>query len=114
MTGQEDLFEMANLSPALTGLPMVVWVSERGRARHDVRVKVHQAHGRQISIGNTATVAVRPAPRLVAGRLSPADMQAVSEWIRLNEAALVDYWDSRIYTDELIQRLQPLSPPIAP
>ena len=101
-----DLFEMANLSPALTGLPMVVWVSERGRARHDVRVKVDMAHGRQMSIGNTATVAVRPAPRLIAGQLSAADMQVVFAWIRLNEAALIDYWDGRIYTDELIQRLQ--------
>ena len=62
MTGQEARFAMANLSPALTGLAMVVWVSERGLACHDVRVRVHRAHGRQISIGNTATVAVRPAP----------------------------------------------------
>ena len=77
-----DLFEMANLSPTLTGLPMVVWVSERGRARHDVRIKVHTAHGRQMSISNTATVAVRSAPRLIAGQLSAVDMQAVSEWIR--------------------------------
>ena len=104
----DDLFEMANLSPALTGLPMVIWVSERGRARHDVRIKVHMAHGRQMSIGNTATVAVRPTPRLIAGQLTPADMQSVREWIQLNETALVDYWDGRIYTDELIQRLQRL------
>lgn len=33
----QDRFEMANLSPALTGLPMIVWISERGRARHDAR-----------------------------------------------------------------------------
>jgi hypothetical protein len=119
MSDEDELFEMANLSPMLTGLPMVVWASERGRARHKpapakagVGVEVHQAHGRQMSIANTATVAVRPAPRLLAGRLSPADMQAVSEWLRLNEAALADYWEGRIYTDELIQRLRPLSPPI--
>ena len=33
-----DLFEMANLYPDTTGLPMTVWVSPRGDARHDVRV----------------------------------------------------------------------------
>lgn len=104
----DDLFEMANLSPALTGLPMVIWVSERGRARHDVRIKVNMAHGRQMSIGNTATVAVRPTPRLIAGQLTPANMQSVREWIQLNETALVDYWDGPIYTDELIQRQQRL------
>jgi hypothetical protein len=28
----DDLFDMANLSPTLTGLPMIVRISERGRA----------------------------------------------------------------------------------
>jgi hypothetical protein len=32
----DDLFEMANLFPRTTGLPMTVWVSPRGIARHDV------------------------------------------------------------------------------
>jgi hypothetical protein len=59
-----------------------------------------------------ATVAVRPAPQLVAGQLSAAEMQAISDWIRLNEAVLVAYWDSQIDTAELIQRLRPLSPPV--
>ena len=57
---------------------------------------------------------MRPAPHLVAGQLSAADLRAVSEWIRLNEEAIVDYWDGTIDTGELIQQLLPLSPPIAP
>jgi hypothetical protein len=105
---EEDFFEMANLFPADTGLPMVVWVSERGHARHDVRVKVNQSHGTRMLPGNLATVSVRPAPRVVAGNLSPADLSAVSNWIGLNEAALVDYWEYRISTAQLIQRLQRL------
>jgi len=47
------------------------------------------AHGQRIDPGNLAVVAVRPVPRLVAGQLSPADLRAVSDWIRLNEAVLV-------------------------
>ena len=61
---QLDFFLMANLRPATTGLPMVVWVSERGLARHDVRVKISTVHGPQVQYTNVATVAVRPAPRL--------------------------------------------------
>jgi hypothetical protein len=34
------LFAMANLFSRHTGLPFVVWVSCRGVAQHDVRVKV--------------------------------------------------------------------------
>jgi len=63
----EAPYEMANLTPRMTGLPMVVWVSHRGRARHDVRVKVQQTHGRRMALGNSVSVAVRPAPHLVAG-----------------------------------------------
>jgi hypothetical protein len=88
-------FLMVNLRPATTGLPMVVWVSERGLARLDARVKVSTVHGPRVQYANMATVAVRPAPRLVAGHLSAADSHAVSEWIRLNEAALVAHWDRR-------------------
>ena len=29
-----DLFEMANIYPKNTGLPMTVWVSPRGHAKH--------------------------------------------------------------------------------
>ena len=111
---QLDFFLMANLRPATTGLPMVVWVSERGLARDDVRVKVSTVHGARVQYANMATVAVRPAPRLVAGQLSAADLQAVSGWIRLNEASLGAYWDCQIDTAELIQRLRPLSLPVPP
>jgi hypothetical protein len=109
-----DPFLMADLRPATTGLPMVVWVSERGQARHDVRVKISTVHGPRMQHANRATVAVRPAPRLIAGHLSATDLQAVSEWIQLNEPALIAYWDCQIDTAELIQRLRPLSPPVPP
>ena len=112
----EDLFEMANLYPDTTGLPMTVWVSPRGNARHDVRVKVNMTHGNQMNIDNTAVVSVRPTPRVIAGQLSPADAQAVFQWISLNAGALVEYWEGRFDTAQLIQSLRPLSaqPPTTP
>jgi hypothetical protein len=108
----DELFEMANLYPRTTGLPMTVWVGPRGRARHDVRVKVNMTHGDQMTIDNTAVVGVRPAPHLVAGRLSPEDQRLVFDWIRLNAAAIIAYWDGSIDTLEFVQALKPL--PAAP
>ena len=35
----EDLHEMANLYPDSTGLPMTVWVSPRGNARHVISMR---------------------------------------------------------------------------
>jgi hypothetical protein len=106
----DDLYEMANLYPRTTGLPMTVWVGPRGNARHDVRIKVNITHGNQMNIDNTAAVGVRPAPHLVTGRLSSNDERLVFEWIRLNEATIIAYWDGSIDTAELIQNLKPLQP----
>lgn len=104
----EDLFEMANLYPDTTGLPMTIWVSPRGNARHDVRVTVNMTHGEQMNIANTAIVGVRPTPRVITGQLSPADAQAVAQWIELNTEALVAYWDGRIDTARMIHQLKTL------
>jgi|SRR5579863_2815661 len=104
----EDIFEMANLYPRTTGLPMTVWVSPRGNARHDARIKVNMAHGNQMNIDNTAVVGVRPSPRLIAGQLPPEDERAVSDWITLNAAAIIAFWNGDIDTLELTQTLKPL------
>ena len=104
----DELFEMANLFPRTTGLPMTVWVSPRGNARHDVRVKVNVTHGNQMTISNTAVVGLRPTPHIITGQLSSSDEQAVSEWATLNADALVEYWEGRIDTIQLGQALKRL------
>jgi hypothetical protein len=106
----DALFEMANVYPADSGLPMTVWVSPRGHAQHDVRIKVNMAHGNNMSITNTAVVALRPTPRLIAGQLSANDLRLVSEWVRLNETALLDHWEGRISAIEFGRRMLRLPP----
>ena len=106
----DELFEMANLYPRTTGLPMTVWVSPRGNARHDVRIKVNMTHGNQMTVDNTAVVAVRPVPHLIAGRLSIDDQRAVFDWIALNATAIINYWDGALDTVQLSQLLRPLPP----
>src|SRR3954452_11655838 len=104
----EDIFHNNIFTPRMTALPMSVWVSPRGNARHDVRIKVNMTHGRQMSIDNTAVVALRPVPRVVAGRLSPDDRRLVYDWIGLNYEVILAYWNEEIETDELIDRLKRL------
>jgi hypothetical protein len=101
----DELYEMANLFPRTTGLPMVVWVSPKGRARHGPRVKVSTTPGK-MGIGNSAVVGIRPRPRLIEGDLATADPRLVSDWIVLNEAALMDLWNEKIDAVELGERLK--------
>jgi hypothetical protein len=104
-----DLFEMANLFPRTTGLPMTVWVSPRVNARDNARVKVHMTHVNQMNPANAAVVCIRPTPHVIAGRLSSDDQRAVFEWASLNIAALVAYWEGQIDTIELGQLLKPIT-----
>src|SRR5262245_39699710 len=63
----EAPFEMANLFPKHTGLPFVVWISVRGGARHDVRVKV-SASAKAIP-GEMITVGIRPDVQVIEGEM---------------------------------------------
>jgi hypothetical protein len=102
----EGLFELASLSPTVTGLPMVISIFERGRARHDARVKVSLMHGRRAHPDQTASVSLRPTVEVVAGpALNPHDLELVRRWIELNREPLLAYWNGDLLTDEVIGRL---------
>ena len=102
---EDSLYEMANLFPRTTGLPLTVWVSPRGRARHAARIKVSLTPGR-MDVGHTAVVGIQPRARLIEGELTPADFVLVARWITLNEAALIDFWNEGIDSVELGARLR--------
>jgi hypothetical protein len=102
-----DTYEMSNLIARTTGLKPTVWVSPRGRARHDARVKVCLTP-EKTDIDDVAVVGIRPRPRLVAGNLGTADLAAVTRWTTLNEPALMEFWDERSDAVELGGRLKKL------
>ena len=105
---EDDFFLMANLRPKHTGLPMTVWVSHKGNARHDARVKVCRTPGDRIDIDDMAIVGIRPTPTLIEGPLDAASFKLVQQWIGLNKAVLIGFWDGELDTVELIQTLQTL------
>jgi hypothetical protein len=83
-------------------------VSDSPRARHEIPNQgSHVARPADVD-QRTTTIAVHPTHPGSSPANYLRSIQAVSEWIRLNEAALADYWDGRIYTDEIAQRLQRL------
>lgn len=102
----DELFGMANLRQAHTGLPMVIWVSEKGHARHAPRIKVSTNHGHKFDSFDAVSVSIEEPVEIKAGSgLSKADLEWVRQYIRCNRAALLDYWEGEIDTVELIGRL---------
>jgi hypothetical protein len=105
----QALFEMANLRPETTGLPFVVFISQKGGARFDVRVKVAQSA--KVRPSELVTMALRPSVRAVRGKLDPGDLALLRRWIDLNQDVLVKYWDGDIeYTEDAIAVLRPIDP----
>ncbi len=103
-------FRMANLYPRRTGLPMTIWAGPRGGARHDVRIKVCMTPGDVMHWDQLATIAVRPQPQLLYGELSARDFARVAEWIKLNEAALLDHWNGLLDGADFAEAVRPLKP----
>jgi hypothetical protein len=97
-------FDMANLRPERT-LPFVVFISQRGGARHDVRIKL--ARAAKVRPSEMLTVAVRPMPRLIRGKMSSHEFELVRRWIELNQSVLVDYWNGVIeYTEDALNAIK--------
>lgn len=101
----DEFFDMANL-PKHTGLPFVVWISYRGGARHDIRVKVSPG-GKALSL-EMASVAIRPDIRVVEGSLSSGELALLSKWIEMNRDVLLRYWEGDIDTKDAIEAIRPI------
>jgi len=102
----EAPFEMANLFPKHTGLPFVVWISYKGGAQHDVRVKVSpgpKAHPSQM-----VSVAIRPDTHVVEGKMKAGDLTLLAKWIGLNHDILVKYWEGDIDTKDAVEAIRPI------
>ena len=108
LSEEDELYLMASLHPRDTGLPRIVWASPRGGARHDARLEVSAAAGDRLQLEGGAVIALRPEPRLLHGDLSADERRAIYAWIELNLDVLIDYWEERATTFDLVRRHQRL------
>jgi len=95
---------MSNLSPRQTGLPFVVWISPRGNARHDVRIKVSPSPK---VTEDWAIVAIRPELEVLHGSLPAGTYGPLKRWVELNRDVLVKFWEGEIeYTEDVLEQLR--------
>lgn len=99
-------FEMANLFPKHTGLPFVVWISARGGARHDIRVKV--SPDPKALPSEVASVAIRPTVRVVEGDVDSDGLALLTRWIELNRDVLIKHWEGDIDTKDALDSILPV------
>lgn len=91
----QPINEMANLNPASTGLPVVIWVGAVG-GQHGPRVKVSNRKGKFAS-DDCFVVAVAPEPYVATPRsakLKQEEIDEVIDWIKLNLEVLMELYHS--------------------
>jgi hypothetical protein len=104
---EEELLEhMASFRKDATGVENTIWLSPKGRTRHAARVKVAIDPPHTLdATSETASVAVHDGS-LVEGNMSSGLLEQVRRFIALNREAIIDYWENRIDTCQLVQSLR--------
>jgi hypothetical protein len=91
----QPINEMANLNPASTGLPVVIWVGVVG-GHHGPRIKVSNLRGK-FAADDCFVVAVAREPFVATPRsvkLKQDDVDEVIDWIKLNYDVLMELYQS--------------------
>jgi hypothetical protein len=105
---QEQLYAMAILGSAVTGIANTLWYVPVAEGQHGPRIKVaiDPPHAKRPG-GIEATVRFdegKPA----SGPIPPALERQVRAFIELNRAELLDYWNLNTTTDEFVAQLHPV------
>jgi hypothetical protein len=105
---EEELLEhMASFRKDATGVDNTIWVSPKGRTRHAARIKVaiDPSPDSLNAARETAAVAIHDGS-VTEGHVPSHILKQVQEFVRINREVLMDYWEQRIDTRQLDQRLK--------
>lgn len=100
-----NLYEMANLDSETTGLPMYIFCSPKGNAKHECRIKVCNTNGK-MNEDDTFSIDVHSFEIHGECRLNIDDLERVKWWIHYNKFPLLDYWKNRINTKTFLNSVK--------
>jgi Domain of unknown function (DUF4160) len=103
---REQLEHMVTYRKNITGVDNTIFISPGLRVRHAPRIKVAIDPPDSINpLREQASVEITTG-EVVAGEVSAALLKQVQKFIELNRGVLLEYWDARITTDQLQERLK--------
>lgn len=96
-----NLYEMANLRPDETNLPMVIYVQPKtDKEQHGPRIKVQKEHGEKVKKEMVSIGFTREGKVSNFNGLAESDFKLVTEFINNNLKGLLDLWDDKISPTE--------------
>ena len=113
----EMLLEMANISQSTTGLDVIVWVqtnNTQSTGQHNLpRIKFQNNTATKVQTNELIPISIADEPKILLKndelskiKISKAQINRVIQWIVKNQEILIDYWQEKITTDELFQKLK--------
>ena len=107
----DEVEDMVSLRKERTGVDNTVFVSNKGYARHAPRINIAIDPPDSLNAAaKTASMAIHDYT--IAGAYMPPHLfEQATRFIERNRAALLDYWDNKIDTAELIERLRSIAHP---
>ena len=107
MKENSNLYEMANIKQSTSGLPVIIFISPKGRANHGHRVKVQNNYSSNTQEGNFFSITISEDPEIIGdiGEVKSSDLRKIREFVIKNKEVLLDYWNDKIDTAEVIEKL---------
>ncbi len=104
---RELVEEMVSYRKNVTGLDHTVFISPRGHVQHAARIKLAIDPPDTVDPrGRTASIAIHDGTVMAGDSVPPDLLRRVQQFIKLNHAALLEYWEYSIDTEQLRQRLK--------
>ncbi len=104
---RELVEEMVSYRKNVTGLDHTVFISPRGHVQHAARIKLAIDPPDTVDPrGRTASIAIHDGAVMAGDSVPPDLLRRVQQFIKLNHAALLEYWEYSIDTEQLRQRLK--------
>jgi hypothetical protein len=106
---RELIGDMVNYRKRTTGVENTIFISQRGYAKHAARIKVAVDPDSLNVLSKQASIELSTG-KVVAGESPSAEvLKQIKKFIELNRNTLIDYWESRISTEELQELLKAVS-----
>lgn len=113
----EMLLGMATISQNTTGLDVIIWVqtnNTQSTGKHNLpRIKFQNNTATKIQINELIPISISDDPKILLKnndlnkiKISQTQINGIKQWIMKNKEILINYWEEKITTDELFQKLK--------
>jgi hypothetical protein len=104
---EELVEETVSYRKNVTGVDKTIFISPKGKTRHSPRIGLAIDPAHTVDPQSETAAVTTADGAVVAGAVPPDLLKQVRRFIDANRDVLLDYWEYRIDTEELRQRLRP-------